>query len=1302
MISMSLFPLVALARLTESIAERKRRTLSGICSAIQAVLIAALALVSVAIDSARSEQDDTTGPSVVAGTVVSPDTQRSLGLVTVSHPASGGACSGTLLNRYWVITADHCIRDGGGQIFQGPYRQPSEMRITAAWSTAQITPTRFEVPAMNVRDVALIYLGGGDFGSVTAQPIPSQAVSPGLSVTKYGRGIYQLATATAPVRSDGQYRTAAFTVSTVTSTYYVLPTNNLNQVGGFGDSGGSDWALGGIVGVQSTCSGFTYAAGHANDNNWVTSIARCESEALQPIRSQIVSTIQESPTPQMSVSPAGPIILTGTKCDGFTPGAAQYSIIPSTGSINWSVTNVPIYFDVTPATSGTTSSGITLTFTANVRAQTLLPIGTHNFTINFNNSTGQGDTTRVITLVVNQCPDSLIVDGSLETTSTGIFGGPFEPSSFSNQVRASSGTINFAIDTTKLPSWLNASPTAGTVTNSSTANVVFTVNNNANSLGAGTYGPFSIDLKNTTNDRGNVTHNVTLKVHPTGTPKLIVTPAGGITTSGNVGGPFSPSSTQYQVSTSTGSTGFSISGVPAWLNASVTSGTATTSATNITFSINANANSLTAGTYSGALTFSNTSTNFGTQTRSVSLHVLVPELVLSVSVSGDGLVTSSPGNISCPGNCTGSFANGTTVKLFASGRKSGTGTAFAGWGGACSGNACSVVMNQAKSVAATFTCATSDYNTRYPDYGRGLAFGSDGALWFVGNNLASPLGRMTTEGTVTLYPRSMFGGMYPSGGIVGGPDGALWFQTDDGQRSALTRMTTAGAVTHFFQSGRNPGGTPKSITVGPDGALWSVRPDAVVRTTTTGVSTIYSTGSRVNGNLSITSGPDGALWFTKLEDNAIGRVTTGGVLSAYSIPTSNSSPLGIAAGPDGALWFTEGNGGEIGRITTAGAITENTKPSMLYAGEIIAGPDGALWYNFVPQSNQFPRGIGRMTLGGVFSECNLQSYISASNLIQGPAGTIWFSQQGYTGPTDLILSRLVAPVVSASHDFGRDGKSDIVWRDTGGNTTMWLMSGASIVGGGNLGNPGGTWAIVGQRDFNGDGKHDLLWKDNAGNLAMWFMNGTTPSYNYIMNVGPNWSVVGTGDFDGDGKGDILWRDTAGNVAMWLMNGTTIAGGAGFGDLSAWSVAAVADFDGDGKSDILWKDASGNVVLWYMNGAALRSATYVAGVGNSWSVAATGDFDGNGRADIVWRDATNNIALWLMNGSSIIGGNAYGNMGPWIPQMTGDYNGDGMSDILWKDSAGNVVMWFMNGAAIASAAYAPGVGTAWRVQAANAN
>ncbi len=74
---------------------------------------------------------------------------------------------------------------------------------------------------------------------------------------------------------------------------------------------------------------------------------------------------------------------------------------------------------------------------------------------------------------------------------------------------------------------------------------------------------------------------------------------------------------------------------------------------------------------------------------------------LTVSTSGNGVVTSTDGIISCPGTCSHSYPAQTQVTLNA---VPSTGWAFTGWSGACSGTgSCNVTMTQNLSVTATFT-----------------------------------------------------------------------------------------------------------------------------------------------------------------------------------------------------------------------------------------------------------------------------------------------------------------------------------------------------------------------------------------------------------------------------------------------------------------------------------------------------------------------------------------------------------------------------------------------------------------------
>jgi hypothetical protein len=101
---------------------------------------------------------------------------------------------------------------------------------------------------------------------------------------------------------------------------------------------------------------------------------------------------------------------------------------------------------------------------------------------------------------------------------------------------------------------------------------------------------------------------------------LQVTPATNIASSGSQGGPFSPTSFQYQLSSTSGSINYQITGIPSWLNANFTSGNVTTSPITVTLYL-VNVASLTPGIYSGTITFTNADTGIGNTTRTATLTI---------------------------------------------------------------------------------------------------------------------------------------------------------------------------------------------------------------------------------------------------------------------------------------------------------------------------------------------------------------------------------------------------------------------------------------------------------------------------------------------------------------------------------------------------------------------------------------------------------------------------------------------------------------------------------------------------------
>jgi hypothetical protein len=101
---------------------------------------------------------------------------------------------------------------------------------------------------------------------------------------------------------------------------------------------------------------------------------------------------------------------------------------------------------------------------------------------------------------------------------------------------------------------------------------------------------------------------------------------------------------------------------------------------------------------------------------------------LTVSVAGQGTVTSAPRGISCPSKCT---ARGKAGARFALTAKAGDGWKLRRWSGACSGSGrCVVTLRGAKTVRATFVAKpvpppppTTTTTTTTPSGGGNLALG---------------------------------------------------------------------------------------------------------------------------------------------------------------------------------------------------------------------------------------------------------------------------------------------------------------------------------------------------------------------------------------------------------------------------------------------------------------------------------------------------------------------------------------------------------------------------------------------------
>ena len=103
-------------------------------------------------------------------------------------------------------------------------------------------------------------------------------------------------------------------------------------------------------------------------------------------------------------------------------------------------------------------------------------------------------------------------------------------------------------------------------------------------------------------------------------PSLTVSPSSPINISGPQGGPFSPSTTQYQFTASTGTIRFAIT-PPFWLTADPRVGTVGVDGVTVTLSISPQGLKLPARVYAAPVTFTNVTNGQGSTSRTAKLTV---------------------------------------------------------------------------------------------------------------------------------------------------------------------------------------------------------------------------------------------------------------------------------------------------------------------------------------------------------------------------------------------------------------------------------------------------------------------------------------------------------------------------------------------------------------------------------------------------------------------------------------------------------------------------------------------------------
>ena len=161
-----------------------------------------------------------------------------------------------------------------------------------------------------------------------------------------------------------------------------------------------------------------------------------------------------------------------------------------------------------------------------------------------------------------------------------------------------------------------------------------------------------------------------------------------------------------------------------------------------------------------SVTAYDTSGNESSPSQEVSKTLVATGSLLSVSIKGEGTVTSNPSGLSCSsGTCSGTFTSGAKVTLSAA---PGSGQTFSGWSGPCSGTG-SCILNLVSSATVSASFAS---NTPTPTRSLSVSLMGDGQ----GSISSSPAGLSCSNGTcsasfiqgttITLTPTVQSGNVF--------------------------------------------------------------------------------------------------------------------------------------------------------------------------------------------------------------------------------------------------------------------------------------------------------------------------------------------------------------------------------------------------------------------------------------------------------------------------------------------------------------------------------------------------------------
>jgi hypothetical protein len=249
----------------------------------------------------------------------------------------------------------------------------------------------------------------------------------------------------------------------------------------------------------------------------------------------------------------------------------------------------------------------------------------------------------------------------------------------------------------------------------------------------------------------------------------------------------------------------------------------------------------------------------------------------------------------------------------------------------------------------------------------------------------------------------------------------------------------------------------------------------------------------------------------------------------------------------------------------------------------------------------------------------------------------------------------------------------VLWRK-GDTVGYWTLDGLefgseTVINGVNQGFKDFTVEAI--ADFGGDGKSDILWRNTAGKIAVWEMNGSlvaNPNMvkapgtdNAIVISRDEWGIVGAEYLGNDNRADILWRNKRdGKWAVWQMNSATLQTGSFLKEVATWQDLSKTPAGMAGRPAAI--DEAGNTTATAFNVGALTTQASFQGAVDAWDAVDLYRFDVSGpqmlsvKLDgMVVRTGGNqdvNVAIWGSDGAVLKEGKNTGAQAEWIQASLG--------------------------------------------------